>query len=321
MLDYFLLVAGIGFLVKGADFLVAGASSLAKAYGVPEIVVGLTIVAFGTSLPELVVSIVAGVNGNSEIVMGNVIGSNICNVLLILGVAAAITPVRVSNETVYREIPFVILASLVLTILVNDRAWSERAVSNLDRADGAVMLSFFLAFLYFIALSIRKNNRCLDVDGDAKLVRPGRALLACAGGLGALILGGKFTVDSAVAIALAWGVSEGFVGLTVVAVGTSLPELATSAMAVSRGKHGIAIGNVVGSNIFNIFAVMGITALVFRAPFDEGMNLDLLIMNLAALLLFGFMFLGRPAKTLGRIQGSLFLLMYGAYTVTLLWRH
>lgn len=318
-MSYLLFVVGMVLLIKGADFLVGGASSLARVYNVPEILVGLTIVAFGTSLPELVVSVVAGYRGNAEIVLGNVIGSNICNILLILGVASVISPVKAGTATVTREIPFVILASLMVTGLVNDRMLDGMDRSGLERTDGVALLGMFLIFMYYIALSIRGGDDKPDTSEHEKTT-PLRSTVLIVAGLALLIIGGRFAVVSAVTIATAWGVSEAFIGLTIVAIGTSLPELATSAVAAYKKNSDIAVGNIVGSNIFNIFVVLGIPGLFFRVPFDESMNLDMLVMNVAALILFACMFVGQPERTVGRGQGAMMLGLYVAYTVSLMIR-
>lgn len=317
-MSYLLFVVGIALLIKGADMLVDGASSLARVYGVPPIVVGLTIVAFGTSLPELVVSVFAGYRGNAEIVMGNVIGSNICNVLLILGLSAAITPVKAGTATVTREIPFVILASLMLSGLVNDRLLDGEDHSGLERTDGVALLGMFLIFMYYIALSLR-GGEDKPVSDDQEKISPMRSAVFIVVGLVFLMIGGRLAVSAAVNIATAWGVSEAFIGLTIVAIGTSLPELATSAVAAYKKNSDIAVGNIVGSNIFNIFVVLGIPGLFFRVPFDESMNVDLLVMNLAAMILLVCMFIGRP-QTVSRMQGGFMVALYVGYTITLLTR-
>ncbi len=318
-MSYLIFAFGLALLIKGADMLVDGASSLARVYGVPPIVVGLTIVAFGTSLPELVVSVFAGYRGNAEIVMGNVIGSNICNVLLILGISAAISPVKAGTATVTREIPFVILASLVLSGLVNDRLLDGENHSGLERTDGIALLGMFLIFMYYIALSFRGGEDRPLAD-DQEKISPTRSAVFIVAGLAFLMIGGRLAVSSAVNIATAWGVSEAFIGLTIVALGTSLPELATSAVAAYRKNSDIAVGNIVGSNIFNIFVVLGIPGLFFRVPFDESMNVDLLVMNVAAMTLFICMFVGRPERTVSRLQGGIMVALYAGYTVTLLMR-
>ncbi len=312
MVDLLLFVVGVALLIKGADFLVSGASSFARRYGVSEIVIGLTIVAFGTSMPEFLVSVVAGLRGNSEIVIGNVVGSNICNILLILGVSAAIQPVAAKSNTVFREIPFMMLATVVVTFQLNDALLDAGALSTLDRTDGLVLLGFFSVFLYYIALAIR-SERQTEREADASVQSGLRSAILIAAGLAGLIIGGRVTVDSAVGLSQSWGMSERFVGLTVVAVGTSLPELATSAVAAYRKRSDIAIGNVVGSNIFNIFFVLGVPSLIAPIDFVDSANPDLLVMNLATLALLATMFIGRPPKTVQRSEGIVFLVLYTAY--------
>lgn len=312
MLDYLLFVAGVVLLIKGADFLVSGASSFARTMGVSEIIIGLTIVAFGTSMPEFLVSVVAGMRGNTEIVIGNVVGSNICNVLLILGVTALIRPVTAPNNTVSREIPFMVLASLVVTFQLNDSILDAGAPSMLDRTDGLVLLGFFSVFIYYIALAVR-NDKNNGVETSEPAHGLGKSTLLMALGLTGLVIGGRFTVEGATGLAESWGMSERFIGLTVVAIGTSLPELATSAVAAYRKNSDIAIGNIVGSNVFNIFFVLGVPSLLWPIAYDNTSNVDLVVMNLAAVALFAAMLVGRPPKTVQRWEGGVFLIAYVAY--------
>ena len=313
MLHYVLLVLGMLLLIKGADYLVRGASSLARKLRISDIFIGLTIVAFGTSLPELVISLVAGAEGSPSLVVGNVIGSNLCNILLILGVAAMIQPLQAKSSTVYREIPFTLLASLTLLALVNDNLLDGRAESALDRTDGIALLGLFSVFVYYVALAMRAEANREWVEHSAGHYRLWPSVLLALVGLGGLYIGGQLTVGSAVEIARSWGVSETLIGLTVLAVGTSLPELATSSVAALRKSPDIAVGNIVGSNIFNIFVVLGIPAVLYRIPFDLGANFDLLAMNVATLMMFVCMFVGRPRMMIQRTHGAAFLVLYGVY--------
>ncbi|HWR98589.1 MAG TPA: calcium/sodium antiporter [Candidatus Methanoperedens sp.] len=309
-MSYLLLLLGFLALVKGADLLVVGASSIARRLNVSDFAIGLTVVAFGTSTPELFVTLIAALGGNPGIAIGNVIGSNIANTLLILGVAAVIRPIAVSGGTVRREMPFGLLASCALLFVAGDALLEGAPRGGVGRADGLLLLSFFAIFLYY---SVSTAQR---VAGMEELVPQERgtaaALALVVAGLAGLALGGKWIVDGAVAIARTFGMSETLVGLTVVAIGTSLPELATSAVAARRGNADIALGNVLGSNIFNIYFVLGVTASVRPLPFLAENTMDLAAMIGANLLLFAALFIGRR-MAIGRTEGGLLLAAYLGY--------
>ncbi len=319
MLNYMFFAGGLALLIKGADFLVAGSSSFARRRRVSELAIGLTIVAFGTSTPELIVSITAGLRGTPDIVIGNVVGSNIFNILVILGLSAVITPLRAQASTVWREIPFALLAAAVVSIQFNDRFFDQREAPALDRGDGLVLFGIFIVFLYYVALSMRTGVvPQAALPGEIHGAR--RSSLEIVGGLMLLVLGGHFTLSGAIGMAQAWGMSERFIGLTIVAAGTSLPELATSAVAAYRKNADIAIGNIVGSNIFNVFIVLGVPAVIFRVPFDEAANFDLLFMNVVTVILLVVMFGGRLRHTIERWEGVGMLGLYVAYTAYLIAR-
>ena len=312
------LILGLVLLIKGADFLVSGAASIARRLRVPDLVIGLTVVAFGTSSPELFVNLLASFRGTTDIAIGNIIGSNIANTLLILGVCALIHPLTVTKGTVWKGIPFSLLAVIVLGITTNDPMLGGSAdAAIISRSDGLVLLCFFIIFLYY-SFSVATEVPGLETHTPAKQHRMSVSLLLTAAGLAGLSLGGKWIVDGAAAIALQLGMSEVVVGLTIVAIGTSLPELATSAVAVRRGNVEIAIGNVVGSNIFNIFLVLGISAAVKPLPFPAGGNLDIIVVVFSSLLLFLFMFTGQR-RALDRWEGAVFVLMYAAYIIFRIW--
>ncbi len=307
----------IGFviLINGADFLVDGASAIARRFNVSDLVIGLTVVAFGTSTPELFVNVVASAKGNTEIAIGNVLGSNISNILLILGVSAVIYPLSVSKGTVWKEIPFSLLAVIVLGLMANDQVIDGTGSSLLTRIDGLVLLGFFAIFLYY-SFSIAKAIEGLDEHVSAKAQSVTKSLLLVVAGLIGLTLGGKWIVDGAITFAQSFGMSESLVGLTIVAVGTSLPEMATSAMAAYKKNVEIAVGNVVGSNIFNIFFVLGISATIKPLPFQAKSNWDIGVVILASLLLFLSMFTGKK-RSLDRWEGIVFLFLYVVYVVYL----
>ena len=311
MLVYILFIFGFIGLIKGADFLVDGAASIARRLNISDLVIGLTVVAFGTSMPELFVNIIASFRGNTAIAIGNVVGSNIANVFLILGLSSIIYPLAVTKGTVWKEIPFSLLAAIVLFITANDQLLDGAQLSHLTRIDGLVLLSFFVIFIYYtfsIATPIE------GMEAHISTQQPGwlRSSLYILLGLAGLTLGGKWIVDGAIALATRFGMSESVVGLTIVAVGTSLPELATSAMAAYKRNVDIAVGNVVGSNIFNIFFVLGVSAGIKPLPFQPGNNLDIAMVVFASLLLFLFMFTGKR-RSLDRWEGMLFIVCYGGF--------
>lgn len=303
---------GLGLLIKGADILVDGASVIARRMGISALVIGLTIVSFGTSAPELVVNVLASLQGSTDLAIGNILGSNIANILLILGVSAAIYPIKISRGTVWKEIPLALLAVIVMGIMANDALVDHRNFSELTRVDGIIFIAFLIIFLYYV-FSIKKEGE------DGALVHKHSTKVASfmvIGGLIGLTLGGKWVVDGAVAIASALGASEGVIGLSVVSIGTSLPELATSAVAALKKEPDIAVGNVVGSNIFNIFWILGVSAIINPLPFSPEFLRDVYMLVGATLLLFIFMFIGRRNE-LERSQGLGFLAIYVIYLFVL----
>ena len=312
-----LFAVGLYALVKGADFLVSSASTIARRFGLPELVIGLTIVAFGTSLPEMFVSGLAAVRGNTDLAIGNVLGSNIANILLILGLAATICPIQVTRQTTWKEIPLSLLAALVLGILANDVLLDDEATSILSRADGLILLCFVGIFLAYI-LSVAKGDTITPATAHEPEAT-WKTSVKLVGGLVLLSLGGQWIVNGALAIGTLLGASESLMGLTVVAVGTSLPELATSAVAAYRGNADIAVGNVVGSNILNIFWILGLTAAFRPLPFQSGLNGDVEVCLAATALLFAFMFTGTRYR-LSRTHGLILLLLYAVYVVYLVIR-
>lgn len=314
-----LLIVGLALLIKGADWLVRGASSVARSLKVSNFVIGLTVVSFGTSLPELVIGIVAGEQGNADLFIGNIIGSNIANILLILGVSAIICTLPAKHGTVWKEIPFTLGAAILLFALLNDQLFDGDATSRLGHVDGIVLLLFFCAFMYYVAQLIKddKNQEWVGEQAtDSRL----RSALEIVVGIVGLVVGGRLAVNSAEQIATAMGLSQAFIGLTVIAVGTSLPELATSGMAAYRKNVDIAVGNVVGSNIFNIFIVAGLSSTLNAMPYDTANNVDMLVMVIATLILFGFMFTGKPKKALQRREGICMVTLYFIYMGFLVWR-
>lgn len=314
-----LFIVGFLLLIKGADFLVEGASSIAKKFQVSDMVVGLTIVSFGTSMPELIVNVLASVNGNSEIAIGNVFGSNIANILLILGVSAIIFPLAVQKNTVLTEIPFSLIAVLLVGFLANASLFDTTPELIVSRLDGIILLFFFLLFMVYIFYIASKNKDLEENPGPKTTLTQTKAIVWVIGGVLALFIGGKLVVDGAVEFATYFGLSEAFIGLTVVAIGTSLPELVTSAMAARKGNSDIAVGNAVGSNIFNILWILGLSAVIRPLPFETISNLDILMIIFASVLLIFSLAIGKRGS-IDRLNGLLFLLVYVAYLFFLVQR-
>jgi len=316
MLTYILFILGFVFLIKGADYLVDGSSSIAKRIGVSDLVIGLTIVSFGTSAPELLVNIVASFKGAADIGIGNILGSNIANILLILGIAAIIYPLHIRKTTTWRGIPLNFLTALVLLLMANDIFIDGAAESILSRIDGFILMLFFVIFMYYsVGLARTEPNHKEKYQVRSLSL----SILMTVGGCVALAFGGQWVVDGAVVIARNLGLSEALIGLTIVAVGTSLPELATSAVAAYKHNTDIAVGNVVGSNIFNIFWVLGLSAVIKPLPFVGMINQDIFIFMAVTILLFVFSFTGKRHH-IERIEGIIFVTLYIAYIVFLVMR-
>lgn len=322
-----LLIAGLVLVVKGADWLVDGASAIARRIGVSELAIGLTIVAFGTSLPELTVNLFASLSGANDIAIGNIVGSNIANILLILGIAAIVAPLTIQTSTVWKEIPLSLLAALTLFVMANDRLIDGYPLAELSRADGLTFIGFFLIFLWYTFGMQRPENG----HEEGNIRGPAIAGGMIGAGLLLLVVGGKLIVNGAMGIVESLGVSQALIGLTVVAVGTSIPELATSVVAARKGKADIAVGNIVGSNIFNIFWILGMSAVIRPITFRPELNADLLMVILATLILFVVVHTGqihrrflfwqqRSGHIIERKEGFLMLLVYVAYIAYLGYR-
>lgn len=312
LVQFLILVLGLILLIKGADWMVNGASSLARKYNVSDLAIGLTIVAFGTSAPELVVNLYAAIQNHHDLVFGNVIGSNNINLFVILGIAGLITPMAVQSSTVWKEIPFSLLAAILLFVLANN--FSGNGVGSISRIDGLVLLILFAGFLFYVHKQLKN-----DAPAPSKAVKTmpplkiwGLILVGMAG----LVLGGRMVVTNAVTIASAIGISEKIVGLTIVALGTSLPELATSVVAALKKNNDIAVGNIIGSNIFNIFLILGASALVKPISFNPIFNTDIYLLIGGTLLLFIAMFTGQKKK-MDRWEAGLMLVIYLGYTAYL----
>lgn len=312
-----LFVIGLGLLLAGAYALVEGGSSLALRLGISELAVGLTVVAMGTSAPELLVSLLSAFQGATDIAVGNVVGSNLANTLLILGMAAVITPLTLEKTLRWREIPFALLAALILAVLANDRFLSNTPGSVLDRGDGLALLGYFALFMYYV-FSVAKRNQ--DSGGPTPRQKGVPvSMLLVAVGIAGLALGGHWLVQGAKTIAAALGMSQALIGLTIVAVGTSLPELATSVLAALKGNADMAVGNVVGSNIFNILWILGVTATITPIAYNQVLNFDIWLLAAVTILFFIFTFTGKRHKV-DRREGLLFVVFYAGYLGFLVWR-
>lgn len=317
-MTYLLFIAGFAFLIYGAHFLVDGAASLARKYKVSNIVIGLTIVALGTSSPELVVNLMASLQGNEDVALGNILGSNVANILLILGVSAMIYPLTVNSNTKWKEVPLSLLAAVVLGITANDVLIDGAQSSpTVTRSDGLMLISFFILFMTY-AFGIARDGA--EDEGEGVRIYPQwKSWLMIVGGIAGLVLGGKWIVDGAVVIAGLFGMSEALISLTIVAIGTSLPELATCVVAAMKRNSDIVIGNVIGSNIFNIFFVLGTSAVIKPLPFNPVLNFDVVVGIIACLLLFVFLFFPKR-RVLERWQGGVLLLLYAGYITYLVVR-
>lgn len=311
-----LLLLGFVILIKGADFLVNGASSAAKKFNVSNLAIGLTVVAFGTSTPELIVSLLAAIDGKSDASFGNVIGSNNFNLLFILGIAGMIFPLVVQRNTVRFEVPISLMAAGVLFLLVNDSRILGLETNGLSRIDSGILLLCFAGFMMYIYRTMKQTAQD-NSEGAIKLYSMPISIGLIVLGLGMLVGGGKLVVDSAITIAQYFGLSEKLIGLTILAAGTSLPELATSAVAAYRKNTDIAIGNVVGSNIFNIFFILGITGLIHPIPYNLALNFDIYVLLISTLVLMVFMFTLTKRK-LDRMEAMILLVCYLVYTVYLI---
>lgn len=315
IVTYLLLVLGFIILIKGADLLVEGSAAVARRFNVSSIVIGLTIVAFGTSAPELVVNLFAATQGNTEIALGNILGSNIVNIFLILGIAAMVYPLATKKNTVWKEIPLSLLAAILLGVLVNDIRIDHNFFAGLTRIDGIVLISFFIIFLYYTFGISKVTGETTEINA-VKHISSLKAAAYIIGGLAGLVIGGKWIVDGAVAIAEIFQISQSLIGLTVVAIGTSLPELATSVIAAYKKQSDIAIGNVVGSNIFNIFWILGLSSIIRPLPFNSSSDIDIIMTIAASAVLFFIMFIGKK-HTIERWQGVIMVLIYVSYIVYL----
>ena len=314
--DIALILLGLVMILVGSDWLVEGASGIARKYGISEFIIGMTIVGIGTSMPELVSSGLSAIGGHGDMALGNVTGSNICNILLILGVTALISPIKYTKSNIRKDIPFAIAVSLfLLLILYNGFGLiGEMGVPGISRIDALYLLLIFIVFMIDSFKSAKKGAE--EEEEEAKPMSMGKAAVLIAVGLAGLIFGGQFFVDHTVSIAERFHVSEAFISITLMAIGTSLPELATCVVAAMKGKNQLALGNVIGSNIFNISLIIGISAAISPFEIQSISTIDMAIVIVAVLLLW-LAALTFKKRVLDRIEGALFILVYVLYIIYL----
>lgn len=319
-MEYILLILGFILLVKGADFFVDGSSSVAKLLKVPTIIIGLTVVAFGTSMPELSVSVTAAVQGNNDLAVSNVLGSNIFNLLVVLGCCALVNPVQAKWSLLKKEFPFSIFIAVILLLLDSDFSIAKVLRGNepffLGRLSGILLLILFAVFLYATVKTALKSRKDVEEE-EYKVMSPVKSAVYIAGGLAGIVWGGDLVVDSACSIAEAFGLSQTFIGLTIVALGTSLPELVTSMVAAGKGENDLAVGNVVGSNIFNILLILGVSATITPIKLDVTAVYDTLILIVASLIVY---IAAISKREIRKSEGTIFLLAYLAFFVYILLR-
>lgn len=315
---YILLILGFALLIKGADFFVDGSSNIARLLQVPPILIGLTIVAFGTSAPEATVSIIAAMEGSAEVSVGNVVGSNIFNITLVAGVAAFLYPLQVESETIRKEIPFTLLASVALLVLMSDMALQGFSSNMITRSDGLIFLLFLSIFMYYVIEHGLKSRKDAANEPTPKHISWGKNILITLLGLAAIIYGGNLVVENGTAIAYSLGMSETLVGLTIIAIGTSLPELVTSISAALKKESEIALGNIVGSSIFNILFVLGASATITPLAVNDKVFTDVIYMIVLTVVLLVF---SRTNFKVGKREGLVLAAAYVVYLIYVILRN
>lgn len=315
-MTFILLIIGFTLLIVGANYFVDASSSIARIFKIPSMIIGLTIVAFGTSSPELAVNISAILKGSTNIAIGNVVGSNIVNILLILGITAMIKPVNLTTNTLKKEFPFLLISTLALYILSLD-IFEVGPISELSRFDGVILLILFCMFFYYLITSTIRSNQSSENTKEEPIKKASlpKSILISILGLAGIILGGDLVVNQSVVIARNFGISERIIGLTIVAIGTSLPELVTSVIAATKNESDIAVGNILGSNIFNILFILGVSASIKVLPVDSGNYLDIIVLVLATIITY---ILSITKKTVSRYEGTFLSLFYIAYIAYIL---
>lgn len=317
-MSYIILIIGFILLIKGADIFVDGASNIAKKFGIPPIIVGLTIVSLGTSTPELAVSLIASLQGNNGITMGNIIGSNIFNILMVLGLTAIVMPILIKKSTMFKDYIVNIIVSILLLILTFGRTLLDKE-PVLSRVSGIILLIGCIAYTVYLIKSAKGGNKDNETSEEIKVLSSCIKIII---GICGIIIGGNLVVNSATNIAYSFGLSDKLVGLTIVAIGTSLPELATSMIAAIKGQNDIAIGNVLGSNIFNILLILGISASINPIIISSALLVDILFLIGVSILLGIFMFTGKKGKlSLGKLEGLILVLLYIGYMAYIIFRN
>lgn len=312
-MSYVLLIIGFILLVKCADIFVDGASNLAKVLGVPTLIIGLTVVAFGTSAPEAAVSIASSFKGQNEIALGNVIGSNICNILLVLGVSALFNPLKAKKQIILKDFLFYLLSYIVLFVMVAGPFFMGEGLGVLSRSDGLVLLCFLAVYLYSLVINISRN----DMKKKEKKKFEFKDIIYIIFGIAGIVLGGNLVVDSATNIALSFGISKNLIALTIVAIGTSLPELVTSVIAAKKGETDIAIGNVIGSNIFNICFILGMSGSINQIIVSYESLVDIVFMMISGLMVYLFSI---KNSRIGNKKAIIMIGMYVLYTIYIICR-
>ena len=318
MLVYILFIVGFVILIKGADLLVQGASSIGRKFNVSSIVIGLTIVSFGTSLPELLVNLIASYENTPDIGVGNILGSNVANILLILGIAALINPLPITRNTYFIEVPFSLTATLLVGFLANASMFGKTNDFIISRYDGMILLFFFVLFMGYVYV-VSKQRKSEFSNEDLPDMSMHKSILLIIIGMVGLYFGGRWVVDGAVSLASSFGMSESFIGLTIIAIGTSLPELVTSAMAAYKKDTDIAVGNVVGSNIFNLLWILGLSATIKPIPYDVISNSDIFMIIASSTALILAVVVGKK-PIISRWEGFFFLIAYCWYIIFLIER-
>ncbi len=321
---YVVLIIGFILLIKGADFFVEGSSSVAKIMHIPSIIIGLTVVAFGTSMPELSVSFSASLQGANALAVGNVVGSNIFNVLVVLGTSAFIMPVKTNPAVMKKEFPFSIIITAVLFIVMGgysvSKLFNADSTFTLTRVGGAILLLLFVYYMYSTitdALKARKNYEAEEDEEEYKVLTPLRSGIYIVGGAAGICFGGDMVVEAASVIGASFGMSDNLIGLTIVALGTSLPELVTTVVAARKGENDLALGNVVGSNVFNVLLILGTASVVFPITVTVETMFDLIITIVASLLVY---FMAKSNGEISKKEGMVFLGAYAAFFVYILCR-
>lgn len=310
MLNLFFAILGFIPLILGATWLVDGAASIAKKRNISNLVIGLTIVAFGTSSPELIVNVLAATSGNSGFSFGNVIGSNIINILVILGLSAVIYPIVVKSPTIWIEIPLCLLSAIILLVIANDSILDGSSASVISRTDGILLIGFFFVFIYYSWFAMKRG----DEEHEIKLkeIKTWKSVLFVIAGMILLAAGGQLIVYFSSGFAKDYGIPDRIVGLTILSLGTSLPELSTSLIAAYKRNADISIGNIIGSNLFNAFLILGISSTIRPINLEPGANLDLLVNILATLMVFIFVFT-RKGRRIDRLEGSVLVAIFVGY--------